>query len=47
LIAEAQKTPLAEMTKDPGRARAKRVTEAMPGTIELGISDLQKACGTR
>jgi hypothetical protein len=47
LIVEAKKTPLAEMMKDPGRARAKRVTEAMPGTIEFDIPGLQKACDTR
>jgi hypothetical protein len=47
LIVEATRTPLAEKTKDPDRARAKRVTEAMLGTIALDIAGLQKACDAR
>jgi hypothetical protein len=47
LIVEAKKTPLAEMTKDSDRARAKRVIEAMLGTMELDIAGLQKACDAR
>jgi predicted 3-demethylubiquinone-9 3-methyltransferase (glyoxalase superfamily) len=34
---------LAEMMKDPDRARAKRVAEAMLGMIKLDIAGLQKA----
>jgi predicted 3-demethylubiquinone-9 3-methyltransferase (glyoxalase superfamily) len=38
---------LAEMMKDPDRARAKRVTEAMLGMIKLDIAGLQKAYDAR
>jgi predicted 3-demethylubiquinone-9 3-methyltransferase (glyoxalase superfamily) len=38
---------LAEMMKDPDRARAKRVTEAMLGVIKLDIAGLQKAYEAR
>jgi hypothetical protein len=47
LIVEAKKTPLAEMMKDPDRARAKRVAEAILGMIKLHIAGLQKACDAR
>jgi hypothetical protein len=47
LIVKAKKTALAEMLKVPDRARAERVTEAVPGAIKLGIAALQKACDAR
>jgi hypothetical protein len=47
LIVEAKNTPLAEMMKDPDRTRAKRVTEAVLGTIALDMASLQKACDAR
>ena len=38
---------LAEMMKDPDRARAKRVAEAMLGMVKLDIAGLQKAYDAR
>ena len=38
---------LAGMMKDPDRARAKRVAEAMLGMIKLDIAGLQKAYDAR
>jgi predicted 3-demethylubiquinone-9 3-methyltransferase (glyoxalase superfamily) len=38
---------LTEMMKDPDRARAKRVAEAMLGMIKLDIAGLQKAYDAR
>ena len=38
---------LAGMMKDPGRARAKCVAEAMLGMIKLDIAGLQKAYDAR
>jgi predicted 3-demethylubiquinone-9 3-methyltransferase (glyoxalase superfamily) len=38
---------LTEFMKDPDRARAKRVAEAMLGMIKLDIAGLQKAYDAR
>ena len=40
-------TILGEMMKDPDRARAKRVAEAMLGMVKLDIAGLEKAYGSK